>query len=92
MNEEHKNCAFQYYDGRKVVVDIFEISITEAKELFNCHLPDMVSRAKNGAEIEVALWVNMADNADYSDSLIHLSSPQVDKFGNLWEKKIYGKL
>jgi len=92
MKKEPKNCAFQYYDGIAAIEDKAGISISEAKELFNFHLPDMVERTKNGGEIKVALWINMRNNSDYSETLIHICEPEVDKYGNLWEKKIYVKL
>lgn len=87
-----KDCAFQYYDGTKVKVDETELTIEEAKELWNENYDDMVEKAKDDNNIEVAIWINMNDKYDYRDKLIYLSNPNVDEYGGLWEKKFYGKL
>lgn len=85
------NCAFQYYNGSKVVCDEFDITLEEAKELWNKHYDDMVEKAtENANDIEVAIWISMKNSTDYRETLIHLSSPQV-KDGKLWEPKYYYK-
>lgn len=78
MVEEQKNCAFQYYDGYKVKVDVTDITLTEAKKLFNDNYDDMVHKAKD-QNIEVAIWINMRNNSDYGETLIHICSPISEK-------------
>ena len=85
-----KNCAFQYYDGRIVKVDRFSLTLEEAKQLWNDNYEDMVNHVMDGDDIEVAIWINMANDSDYRETLIHLSSPSV-KDGTLWEPMYYNK-
>ncbi len=84
------NCAFQYYNGSKVVCDKFEITLEEAKKLWNKYYEDMVEKTTDDLEIEVAIWINMKDSTDYRETLIHLSSPEV-RNGKLYEPKYYDK-
>lgn len=86
-----KNCAFQYYDGYNVKVDKSNLTLDEAKKLWNENYNNMVKNTKEGAEIETAIWINMKDDSDYIETLIHLSSPN-ESDGQLWEKKFYDKL
>ena len=85
-----RNCAFQYYNGRKVVCDEFEITVEEAKELWNKYYDDMVEKTTEDLEIEVAIWINMKNSTDYRETLIHLSAPEV-RNGKLYETKYYDK-
>ena len=82
------NCAFQYYDGNKVVCDEVEITLAEAKELWNKYYADMIEKTTDGLDIEVAIWINMNEKYDYNESLIHLSSPEV-RNGKLYEPKYH---
>lgn len=85
-----KDCAFQYYNGGVVKVDVSEITIDEAKQLWNENYADMVKRVEDGHDIEVAIWINMEYASNYHETLVYLSSPQV-KNRQLWEPKYYGK-
>lgn len=87
-----KDCAFQYYNGRTVVSDETNLTLDRAKELWNEHYDDMVVKTREGEEIEVAIWINMENDSDYGDTLIHLCSPNVDDDGELWEKRYYGRI
>lgn len=86
---EEKNCAFQYHNGRITVEDVSEITLNEAKELWNEHYEDMVMEASEGESIEVAIWINMRSKWDYKEFLIYLHAPDV-KNGQLYEPKYYG--
>ena len=83
-----KHCAFQYYNGYKVVCDKYSLTLEEAKELWNEHYADMVKRTTDGDEIEVAIWINMQNDSDYRETLVHLSSPEI-RNGKLYEPKYY---
>ncbi|RDY58915.1 hypothetical protein [Flagellimonas nanhaiensis] len=86
MGKIKKDCAFQYYNGREVIADETELTLKEAKKLFNDHYEDMVEQVKGGNGIECAIWINMKGRYDYHDTLIHLHSP-CEENGVLWEKK-----
>ena len=83
-----RHCAFQYYNGTKVVCDKHTLTLEEAKDLWNEYYTDMVEKTTDNEDIEVAIWINMKDNSDYRDTLIHLSAPEV-RDGKLWEPKYY---
>ena len=90
MSKTKKDCAFQYYNGSKMVVDITTITLGEAKRLWNENYADMVEQVKNLRDIEVAIWINMKNPINYHETLVHLSSPS-ESNGILWEKKFYNK-
>jgi len=80
LNDEKRNCAFQYYNGSKVAVDEVELTLDEAKQLFNDWYEDMVDCAESAwrAPIEVAIWVNMSSPDNYKETLIHFHDPLVE--------------
>lgn len=88
MNDLKTDCAFQYFDGIVIQVDEINLTLEDAKDLWNRYYEDMVYHAKEGYEIEVAIWINMQNGSDYTDTLIHLCAPQV-KNGILWEPKYF---
>ena len=81
-----RNCAFQYYNGKKVVCDKTELTLQEAKSLFNEYYSDMVRQVNIGHEIECVIWIDMKDTFDYDKSLIWLQNPSVDNSGTLYEE------
>jgi hypothetical protein len=83
-----RHCAFQYYNGRKMVSDKHSLTLEEAKELWNEYYADMVENTTDGEEIEVAIWINMQNDSDYRETLVHFSSPEI-RNGKLYEPKYY---
>jgi hypothetical protein len=90
MTKNKKDCAFQYYDGVKTVADKTNLTLHEAKDLWNEHYDGMVKMVEDGRNIEAVIWINMDDEYDYYYTLIHLSSPQVEN-KKLWEPQYYTK-
>ena len=83
-----RNCAFQYWNGRKMVADKSELTLDESKELWNAHYADMVKKTEESEDIKVAIWINMKDGSDYRETLIHLISPEV-RDGKLYDEPKY---
>lgn len=83
-----RHCAFQYWNGCKMIEDKSELTLNEAKNLWNTHYADMVEKTEESEDIEVAIWINMQDESDYQETLIHLSAPEV-RNGKLYEPKYY---
>ena len=81
-----KNCAFQYYNGTKTVCDKTELTLQEAKDLFNDYYADMVRQITHCYKIECVIWIDMKDTFDYDKSLIWLQNPSVDNSGTLYEE------
>ena len=90
MENKKNNCSFQYYDGVILVISKDSITLEEAKELWNEYYDNMVENVRLGLNIEVAIWVDMIDNTDYSKHLIYLSSPE-ELNGVLYEPLFYTK-
>jgi hypothetical protein len=38
----------------------------------------MVKKTEDSEDIEVAIWINMEDESNYREKLIHLSAPEVE--------------
>jgi len=76
--KEERNCAFQYYDGKNIIEDISNITLIECKQLFNHHYEDMIISQTQVGGIEVAIWINMDNDNDYKETLIHLKNPRIE--------------
>lgn len=85
-----KDCAFQYYDGEKTVVNKNELTLNEAKQMWNDHYDGMVERVNGGAQIEVAIWINMRSKETYEETLVWLTAPRAMN-NELYEPKYHTK-
>ena len=50
-NTTAKNCAFQYYNGSSMICDKYELTLKEAKNLWNKYYADMVGKTIDGENI-----------------------------------------
>jgi len=88
------NCAFQFaitergFMGRtRILEDQCELTLEEAKVLWNKHYPNAARRMKAGDEVEMALWINMKDSSHYKDTLYYIR-PHFESDGEtIWEVK-----
>ena len=76
-----KNCAFQYAKitsgiirNTTIVEDKTNLTLQEAKELWNRHYDDCASWIKDGNLAEMVIWVNMEDSNSYNDYLQYIST------------------
>lgn len=67
-----KNCGFQYYDGYKIVVDKVQLSLQEAKDLWNKWYKDCVDKLEYERNVEMVIWVNMKDPNSYNEKLDYI--------------------
>ena len=79
--EQEKNCAFQYAKMRegifrdtKIVEDKSELTLDEAKKLWNKHFADAAKWIKDGNTVEMVIWINMATPQSYGDTLQYIST------------------
>ncbi len=88
------DCAFQYFNGVKIVHDYTGLTLQEAKDKYNDNLEQMITDIKGGFQIEVAIWINMKTEIDFNDTLLHLSSSDiyVDDDGDIYTKNLITKL
>jgi hypothetical protein len=91
---EERNCAFQYakitgeiFRDTKIVCDESELTLTEAKELWNKYFPDLAKHIKSGNTGEMALWINMPDSHSYGETLQHISTDAESNGIDIWETK-----
>ncbi len=64
-------CAFQYATSNKVFHDESLLSFDDAKSLWDKYLDDYKDRLKNGEDPEMAIWINMKSDDDYSETWKH---------------------
>lgn len=78
---ETKNCAFQYAKinsgiirNTTIVEDKTNLTLQEAKELWNKYYDDCATWIKDGNFAEMVIWVNMEDSNSYNDYLQYIST------------------
>lgn len=92
-----KDCAFQYakiygnvFKRTEMVCDKSELSVEEAKELWNQYYPDLAKHIQNGETGEMVIWIDMYDNHSYDKTLQHISTDAESDGRSIWEtRKIY---
>lgn len=91
---ELRNCAFQYaeitgkiFSKTEIICDEVELTLSEAKELWNKYYPRLAKHIKDGEAGEMALWINMIDKYSYGEPLQHII-PDAESDGiNIWETR-----
>lgn len=91
---EERNCAFQYakitgqfFRDTKIVCDESDLTLSEAKELWNKYYSDLAKHIKNGETGEMVIWINMPDSHSYGDKLQHISTDAESDGINIWETR-----
>lgn len=97
MTEEitqERNCAFQYakitgevFRDTKIVCDETDLTMDQAKELWNKYYPDLAKHIKNGNTGEMALWIGMVDSYSYNKTLQHISTDAESDGVEIWQTK-----
>lgn len=89
-----KNCAFQYakitgdfMPRTEIVCDKNELTIEDAKQLWNQYHPDAAKHIKNGGRVEMVIWINMSTSSSYGESLEHISYDAESDGVSIWETK-----
>ena len=92
-----KNCAFQYArtseGATTIVCDQTELTIDEAKSLWNQYYNEAAMHIKDGAAVEMVIWVDMEDKNSYGKSLQYISHDADSDGTNIWvvTKSFYPK-
>ena len=94
---EERNCAFQYakinnclFGATKIICDKTDLTLDEAKELWNKYYPDLARHIKDGETGEMVIWVDMVSNSSYVNTLQHISTDAESDGRDIWEvKKTY---
>lgn len=90
--EEKRDCAFQYakihgsmFRRTEIVCDKSELTLTEAKELWNQYYSDFAKHIKDGDDTaEMAIWINMPDPHSYGETLYHISTDAESDGKDIW--------
>ena len=98
QNKE-KNCAFQYakikgcfFRETKIVENKSELTLEEAKQLWNSYFADAAKWIKDGNIVEMVIWINMGTPQSYGDALQYISTDAESDGVSIWEtKKSYFK-
>lgn len=92
--KQEKNCAFQYAKitgnilrDTKIVCDETDLTLEEAKILWNKYFPDLAKHIKNGDTGEMVIWINMADSHSYDERLQHISTDAESDGISIWETR-----
>ena len=97
---EIKNCAFQYAKMRdgilrdtKIIEDRSDLTLDEAKQLWNAHFTDAAKWIKDGNTVEMVIWINMGTPQSYGDTLQYISTDAQSDGIHIWEvtKKYFTK-
>lgn len=88
---QERNCAFQYakitgeiFRDTKIVCDQSELTLDEAKALWNQYYPDLAKHIKNGNSGEMAIWIGMPDAHSYGETLQHISTDAESDGITIW--------
>jgi hypothetical protein len=86
-----KNCAFQYaknrFMGSEMVCDKSELTLDEAKALWNEYYPDLAKHINGGMTGEMVIWINMANAHSYGETLQHISTDAESNGVDIWETR-----
>ena len=88
------NCAFQYakmtewiFRDTKIVCDKSELTLQEAKELWNQYYSDCAKHIQSGGTCEMVIWINMVNSHSYGDSLQYISTDAESDGQRIWVTK-----
>jgi len=94
MEQQLKNCAFQYakmagttFVTTKIVEDKTSLTLNEAKRLWNEHYSDAAKWIKGGGTVEMVIWINMETPESYGESLQYISTDAESDGISIWEVK-----
>lgn len=92
--EQQRNCAFQYakikdgfFRNTTIVCDKTELTIDEAKELWNQYFSDAARFIYGGGSVEMVIWVNMEHPTLYGESLQYVSTDAESDGLSIWETR-----
>jgi hypothetical protein len=95
MSTKEKNCAFQYakiiHGSIKIIEDMAELSIDEAKELWNKYFDDAAKWIYEGNTAEMAIWINMETPISFKETLQYISIDAESNGTAIWEKAYFPK-
>lgn len=90
--EQERNCAFQYAKmtsgfirDTKIVCDKNELTLDEAKVLWNQYFEDAAKWINGGGVVEMVIWINMSDPNLYGDTLQYISTDAESDGVSIWE-------
>lgn len=91
---EEKNCAFQYakikegfFSHTTIVEDKSELTLDEAKQLWNQYFTDAAKWINDGNSCEMVIWINMQSPQSYGDTLQYISTDAESDGISIWETK-----
>lgn len=91
---QEKNCAFQYakmsgniFKSIDIISDETNLTLDEAKLLWNKYFQDCAKHIKNGGTCEMVIWINMEDEHSYRDSIQYISTDAESDGSSIWETK-----
>lgn len=71
----------------KIVCDKTELTLDEAKKLWNEHFQDCAKWIKEGDVAEMVIWINMDTPQSYGETLQYISTDAESDGVSIWEVK-----
>jgi len=91
---EERNCAFQYaeletgfFRNTKIVEDKTDLTLAEAKELWNKYYPRAAKHIHHDGQVEMVIWIDMPDNSSYGKHLEYIRTDAESDGTSIWETK-----
>jgi len=82
---EKKNCAFQYAtQGGRILVDKTELTMSEAKKLWNENYKDCARKIYSGTPCQMYLWINMDSPEDFKETLWQIDNDAESDGFKIW--------
>jgi len=79
---------FGGYGDVEIVENTDLITRKQAEALWDKWFPKVRDQLKDGAEIEMCIWINCKDNYDYHTFVGHINhNCEVDDMGRVWQVK-----
>ena len=95
MNNEERNCAFQYayttgriFRQTTIVQDKSGLTLDEAIELYRHHKKDIIKKLQNEdvESLEAVIWTGMIDSYSYKGSLIYITHDYKTDGEKIWQE------
>jgi hypothetical protein len=91
---EERDCAFQYakmesgyFRNTKIVCDKSELTINEAKQLWNEYFSDCAKWIKEGNTAEMVIWVDMPTPQSFGNHSQYISTDAESDGVSIWVTK-----
>lgn len=91
-----KNSAFQYakvaskyFNKVEIVCNLDELTLDEAKQLWNKYYEDCAKWLNDGNTADMVIWIDMDSRGSYGKTLESISTDAISDGVTIWENRKY---